>query len=645
MSTILRKAISMHSGLPQGIYDHVHLSIKEEAISWGHGSAAPLRKQWPSIPLIESELVGFGEWLRTTRAAWPAQVKVHVTSARRLLSLLVVPPGCLPESLEVVTAMQTGGATERLMALPLLALTNSWTKKVATGFKLYVLYMNDRAGKSHKLSIMPILRTHIDMLALWGKQLAAASSQATRARGEYDCKRMDHLPSVPEMKAACHEAMKILQSLGHKYAGATAMDPKDEDISLYCMAGILHTSTYAGRCHEWVRLLRKTLCNAIANRENFIVCTCHKTATCYGDIAKYIPDGLLDAFQCFLALPLTMRCSGAVFCTRGSANVCMYRLLKFFSAHFFPGKQMLTTNLVRKMFRRYFANLDERSDVLYSVFEIMGENSIKTNKKVYGYKRASDDAVYGQLAYKCVFGDEVPWPGYFEAGLADGVLVVAYGRSGQFTPGDGDISGTSDSESEDNEFPRSTFCVVPQEVKYADGGGSKLLALTAQPHPTGLLHPGDTDTAMVEYDAMAMSPVGSSQDSIHIGIDRAITRCHDSAGLPGPTELGTDEPVAQPIMEAAMHHKRQQRAYDEHYLRWSDAGSCGKSVAVCSAPAGHQWRAPAEPMGGGEYSYLGVPLVCPNAQGCNHRGRRGCFDAKNKASNVGPLCAPSGQRA
>ena len=64
----------------------------------------------------------------------------------------------------------------------------------------------------------------------------------------------------------------------------------------------------------------------------------------------------------------------------------------------------------------------------------MSEGSINTNKKVYGYKRASYDAVYLHLAYKCVFGDEVLWPGDSEAGLAGGELVVCVWYEWQFTP-------------------------------------------------------------------------------------------------------------------------------------------------------------------------------------------------------------------
>lgn len=399
-----------------------NISVHEECYGWqcaGPAYTDPItnrevkpRNNWPNIQPIQDELTDFQKWVKTERVVGEKGVAQHAFYVRRVLSLLVVPPGVQHSSIEVVVSMYKTDVIRELMTLPMMSRDLPWSRKCATATGFYAKYHMSVANQSGMYVVASVCSALLGVLEGWSARASVAHKQALRARGEYDASRLGCLPSIPKLKMSAQRAMELLSAIGAKYTGCISMDSKDHEMANWLMAGVLHLVTYAGRVGTWVLLLRAAMLTTLANGESFLVCRDHKNKVYYGDISKYLPECLRKAFECYLGLPLGNKDKGLCFAPVSSAAsyVEMYKLLVKYSTYFFPGEQHLTSNLIRKLFHVHFRKISMNEDLVFGIYQDMGEHSRNVGKKIYAFKTARDDAELGRIAYKHVFGAFLVWP-------------------------------------------------------------------------------------------------------------------------------------------------------------------------------------------------------------------------------------------
>ena len=139
-----------------------------------------------------------------------------------------------------------------------------------------------------------------------------------------------------------------------------------------------------------------------------IACKDYKTAEHYGELAKWIAPGTRDAFEAYINLPgpsCPLFLQSSVGAGVPSIGACLRRAWKTFITGFEPP----ATNLLRKKFHTDLIRMSRQGAAL-SLLKKVDAHSEQVALRVYTVSSVADDAKLGELLYKQVFGDPVPWP-------------------------------------------------------------------------------------------------------------------------------------------------------------------------------------------------------------------------------------------
>ncbi len=133
--------------------------------------------------------------------------------------------------------------------------------------------------------------------------------------------------------------------------------------------------TFAGRSGEWQLMTRADVEEKMRRGDRALACGQHKTAKYYGSIAKWIPEGLRQAFITYCALPgkQSERFFEPVEGT--SCHFHMHSCLKAFGRAYTPRHEFPRVNLVRKMFHSVLCNISREGEAMHEIGRADGHSA------------------------------------------------------------------------------------------------------------------------------------------------------------------------------------------------------------------------------------------------------------------------------
>ena len=158
------------------------------------------RNCWPNITPIQDKLNGLHDWVKRERIVADKSVADNVFYVRRLLSLLVLPDGVDPSSLEVLVSMYKTNTVGAILLLPMMHREVPWSRKCATAFGYYAKYHLDNANRAGQIVDASVCNALLAMVEGWAARATVAHREATCVRGEYDAARLSCLPSIGRLK-------------------------------------------------------------------------------------------------------------------------------------------------------------------------------------------------------------------------------------------------------------------------------------------------------------------------------------------------------------------------------------------------------------------------------------------------------------
>ena len=226
-----------------------------------------------------------------------------------------------------------------------------------------------------------------------------------------DLKKMKNLPPVETLQAAVKRAYMILRKLELTWAGKSSIPPSARALANSCLAFGILFDTFMGRSMEWELLPCKHLDEQLSQGLDYILCTKHKTSRTYGDLAKYLSPGLVEALKSYRSLPRSSCEGNLLLPAKGGDKVSFQSCLRTFCSKFLPSdKTFPTVNLVRKWFHSTLVKLTDTKEKLKDLMVLIDAHSVAVQNKHYLLKDPADDVKLARQFVKTVIGKTVRWP-------------------------------------------------------------------------------------------------------------------------------------------------------------------------------------------------------------------------------------------
>ena len=217
--------------------------------------------------------------------------------------------------------------------------------------------------------------------------------------------QIENLPSPKECKAAVHKAMLDLAVLASVAAETNHMGHKEKFSANVALAGILIYGTCAGRSSEWHRMDREKVQKTIEEGDEIILVSKHKTAKCYGQVAKWLPPGLRRAILVYCKLP--NKTSRKLFEPANVSQPSTFKhftfgpALKAFGKRYTPSYEYPRTNLIRKMFHSVLMNFSKEGNFMEEIYKADG-HSADMGVRTYALANITQSAALAKRLYTTV---------------------------------------------------------------------------------------------------------------------------------------------------------------------------------------------------------------------------------------------------
>ena len=146
-------------------------------------------------------------------------------------------------------------------------------------------------------------RLEFDFLNGAKKRGQKARKLNTLKRSKLDSQRIDNLPPNEIIKDVLNQAMVDLHKLCTMCQTSSDMGHKEKIIANTCLIGILFLNGFAGRSGEWQSMLAEHVQEQMSQGLDFVICPVHKTSDSYGELAKWLAPGTMEAIKMYLSLP------------------------------------------------------------------------------------------------------------------------------------------------------------------------------------------------------------------------------------------------------------------------------------------------------------------------------------------------------
>ena len=235
----------------------------------------------------------------------------------------------------------------------------------------------------------------------WKLRAYAAKRLASVDKQEVDALRLERLPPVAVCKEAVHNVYCDLAIIAERAQVTGSLSRKERHVANAAIAAAIVLGTFAGRAGEWHGMDKEKVVGRLEAGARMLVCGRHKTAKYYGSIAKWIPAGLAKALLTYAKLPGTT--------TTKLLEFHLAPALKAFGLTYVPDHEYPRSNLVRKMFHTVLLRCSREGEAMRLIGEADG-HSPSMALHTYALSGPNEDCSVGELVYRKVMGDPVPWP-------------------------------------------------------------------------------------------------------------------------------------------------------------------------------------------------------------------------------------------
>ena len=185
--------------------------------------------------------------------------------------------------------------------------------------------------------------------------------------------------------------------------------------------------------------------------EDFLIATEHKTSTTCGDLAKWLPAGLLTCLKHYLQLPRRPSVSTMLHPLRDGTDVVnVPKALKLFQMRHLPKNRVApTVNLMREWFHTALMKATVFKDTLKEVMTLLDAHLSGVQPKHYSLRDSADDTILAKHLVKLNLGDTAAWPFEWEKGLDNEMREAIENITAQKEHGDNKESEDDEAEDED----------------------------------------------------------------------------------------------------------------------------------------------------------------------------------------------------
>jgi hypothetical protein len=413
----LTKAVE-HASKPQQLeVTPPSLSVSVVARAWEHGTNNKLRHQFP-LKCTRVAAIRYDDFERymdknlNQEASTRSSYQLAIT---RLLNIVNVDLGGddKVDFKAFLVAMHRDNVLYTIMDYPIMDLRYGWARHMVFALDHFCKFGSYEANRLE----LPKTKWCIEQLLAetikpWKNRAHDAKKRQSMDKQAVDGSRLDDLPPIAECKAAVRQAMCDLATISEKAAATSTITVREKFLANAALAGIIVYGTFAGRSGEWHLMDRVKVQSKMENGDDKLICGKHKTAKYYGSIAKWVPPGLRQAIVVYCNLPC--KTSSKLFePARESGDAARHfhlgPALKAFGKHYTPSREYPRINLLRKMFHSILVN-GSREESLMGLIGKADGHSAGMGMKTYALMGAKQDTAVGELVYKKVFGEPVPWP-------------------------------------------------------------------------------------------------------------------------------------------------------------------------------------------------------------------------------------------
>lgn len=405
------------------------------------------RGNWPSTlknDIVEHGLDDFKMWLYRKQNKKEDHASNIVLNVGRALGALKI-IGSEPEAeakltdVKALVAFYTSNEYLKFANMDLMHPKYGWTIKTIDALACYCqFHLYELAQKSIRSELGPwdeysnVLHAFVkDLRGGFRKRCEDQRAQNIEKKKAEDLKKIKNLPQITTMQEAVHAGYIVLQHIATKWAGQPTMPSSVRALANACLCGGINLDTFMGRSMEWELLKYVHAKGQVDDKLDYIVCTQHKTSKTYGDLAKWLSPGLVEAIKCYMSLP-RHDCDGNLLlpaqggCNRISFASCLHTFCK----KFLPAeKSYPTVNLVRKWLHTSLMKLTDTKDKLKEVMLLIDAHSKSVQDRHYWLREPEDDVKLAKLLVHTIFGATVPWPdqtqvaAFFEQTCASTMLL------------------------------------------------------------------------------------------------------------------------------------------------------------------------------------------------------------------------------
>jgi len=272
-------------------------------------SADYRRAQWPKEltddASPDAERHAFQSYLQDDKNYKTARAEITAKLVDKFLAGFEVEASSPVSDGTMLVSMYMQDKWKQMFKLPIYSQCFTWSLKTIDAFALFIEFhrkLHRRAALNQKGSAESeayacILEDFADELRSGFRSRYAAQKEVDiTARRRIDAKRIKNMPSIAEMQQSVGDAFLVLKGIVAVWADQKAVPVHVQYEANVVICGAIWMNTFGGRKHEWEIATYEHVMDQLMNDKDYIVCTDHKTSSCYGDLAKLLTPGLCKVY-------------------------------------------------------------------------------------------------------------------------------------------------------------------------------------------------------------------------------------------------------------------------------------------------------------------------------------------------------------
>lgn len=327
-------------------------------------------------------------------------------------------------ALPVLLGMQKSRVIPQMEKSNLFAAQRTWTNKMLVSLHCLIEFQMKQCRQAREMSnCEKVLQLLIDDMEHYHARSSSAKNTSNKKRQQYDATRLQRFPPDDIVKAAVKDCMLYLALLVRQWLHIARCDIPKHVLAFAntLVIGIVHLNGHAGRSKEWQIAQQDEVLDQLHKGHNYIVCKTHKTAYKYGDLAKWLAPGTIQALLEYCKLDPGHCAKLFKPLDEATAHVSISHYLKRFGAVFWPNAQHPTTNLLRKRLHTVLKCMAQTNQIM-NLMERVDAHSAQVAQSVYCCTTPKQDAELVEAVFKHAHGEPVAWPSEHEQNAKASVL-------------------------------------------------------------------------------------------------------------------------------------------------------------------------------------------------------------------------------